>query len=208
MIVRLRREAVVTRGFVFRETLDGPLDFVDGEGALLYLPPLAVVEDRGDAFDFVLGVRCQCVLAGGVLLVEAVLGGPKHRGQVVDVGAVCVPDCGDGVVAEVGHGVVEVAYGLAGEFVARISLVFWGDALLSVAVPLLQVRPDVGYLCSAVVYVVAGLRCGGEEEGCQLLLRMPQGMEHITQGCGWLVVLSLGLLQEAAGNSGRAHGCE
>ena len=38
------------------------------------------------------------------------------------------------------------------EFMAQISLVFLGDALLSVDVPLLQVRPNVGYLRSAVVW--------------------------------------------------------
>ena len=41
-----------------------------------------------------------------------------------------------------------------------------------------------------------------------MLLRMPEGMEHISQGCGWLIVLSLGLLLEAAGDGGRAHCCE
>ena len=32
MVVCLRREAVVARGFVLPETVDGLLDFVDGEG--------------------------------------------------------------------------------------------------------------------------------------------------------------------------------
>ena len=59
----------------------------------------------------------------------------------------------------------------------------------------------MGYLRSAVVYVVAGLRGVGVEEGRQLLLRIPEGMEHISQGCGWLVILS-------PGDGGRAHGCE
>ena len=39
------------------ETVDGPLDFVDGEGALFQLPPLGVVEDLREAVDFGLGVR-------------------------------------------------------------------------------------------------------------------------------------------------------
>ena len=150
----------------------------------------------------------QCVLAGGVLVEEAVLGGLGHRGRVVCEGAVCLPHCGSGAVAGVGHGVVEVAHGFVGEFVARMSLVFLGDALLSVDVPLLQVRPDVGYLHFAVVYVVVGMQGIGVEEGCQVLLCMPEGMEHISQGCPWLVVLSLGLLLELAGDGGRAHGCE
>ena len=72
-----------------------------------------------------------------MLVEEAVLGGLEHRGWVVGEGAVCLPDCGDGAVAGVGHGVVEVAYGFVGEFMVRISLVFLGDALLSVDVPLL-----------------------------------------------------------------------
>ena len=46
------------------------------------------------------------------------------------------------------------------------------------------------------------------EEGRQLLLCMPQDMEHVSQGCGWLVVLSVGYLLQAAGDGGRAHGCE
>ena len=89
-----------------------------------------------------------------MLVDEAVLGGLQHRGRVVGEGAVCLPDCSDGAVAGVHHGVVQVAYGFVGELMVRISLVFLGDALLSVDVPLLQIRPDVGYLCSAVVYVV------------------------------------------------------
>ena len=39
-------------------------------------------------------------------------------------------------------------------------------------------------------------------------LCMPEGMEHISQGRGWLVVLSLKLLLEAAGDGGRACGRE
>ena len=85
-------------------------------------------------------------------------------------------DCGDGAVANVGHGVVEVAYGFVGDLVARISLVLLDNALLSVEVPLLQVLPDVGYLRSAVVYVVAGLRVVGVEEGRHVFLRMPEGV--------------------------------
>ena len=61
-------------GFVLPETVDGPLDFVDGEGALFQLPPLGVVEDLRKAVDFGLGVRVQCVLGGRVLMEEAVLG--------------------------------------------------------------------------------------------------------------------------------------
>ena len=41
-----------------------------------------------------------------------------------------------------------------------------------------------------------------------MLLRMLEGMEHIFQGCVWSVVPSLELLLEAAGNNGRADGCE
>ena len=68
---------------------------------------------------------------------EAVLGGLEHPSRVVAEGAICLPDCGDGAVAGVGHGVVEVAYGFVGEFMAQISLVYLGNALLSVDVPLL-----------------------------------------------------------------------
>ena len=117
-----------------------------------------------------------------MLVEEAVLGGLEHCGRVVSEGAVFVSDRGDGAVAGVGHGLVEVAYGFVGEFVARISLMFLGDALLSMGVPLLQVRPDVGYLLSAVLNVVAGLWGVCVEEGRQVLLRMPEGMEHIPQG--------------------------
>ena len=139
---------------------------------------------------------------------EAVLGGLEHRGRFLGEEAVYLPDCGDGAVAGVGHGVVEVAYGFIGEFMTRISVMFLGDALLSVDVPLLQVCPDVGYLRSAVVYVVAGLRGVGEGEGRRLLFCMPEGMQHISGGCGWLVILSLGSLLEVAGDGGGAHGCE
>ena len=89
-----------------------------------------------------------------------------------------------------------------------ILLLFLGDALLSVDGPLPQVCPDAGCLRSAVVYVVAGLRDVAVQEGRQLMLRMPEGMEHISQGCGWLVILSLRLPLEAAGAGGRAHDCE
>ena len=82
-------------------------------------------------------------------------------------------------MAGVGHGVVEVADGLVGEFMLRIPFVFLGDALLPVDVPALQVCPDVGYLCPAVVYLAAGLGGVGVEEGRQLLLRMPEVMEHV-----------------------------
>ena len=37
MVVCLRREAIVAWGFVFPETVDGPPDLVDGEGAPLQL---------------------------------------------------------------------------------------------------------------------------------------------------------------------------
>ena len=89
-----------------------------------------------------------------------------------------------------------------------IPFVFLGDALLPVDVPLLQVRLDVGYLPPAVVCVAAGLRAVGVEEGRQLLLCMPEVMEHVPQGRGWLVVLSVGVLLEIAGDGGCAHGCE
>ena len=90
----------------------------------------------------------------------------------------------------VGHGVVDVAYGFVGEFLARIALVFLGDVLLSADVPLLQVRPDVGYLRSAVLCVVACL-CGVNlDEGRQVLLRMPEGMEHIPRAVGVRLSLS------------------
>ena len=165
MAVRLRKDAVIARGLVFPETMAGLLDLVDGEGALLYLPPLGVLEDLGEAFQFVLGICVECVLGGVVLVEEAVLGGLEHRGRVLGQGAVCLPDCGDGAVAAVRHGVVEVAYGFVRDFLARISLVFLGDVLLCVDVPLLQVRPDEGYLRCAVVYVRAVVQGVGVEEG-------------------------------------------
>ena len=56
VVLRLRSKAVVPRGFVFPEAVNGLPDFVDGEGAFLQLPPLGVAEDLGGAFDFVLGV--------------------------------------------------------------------------------------------------------------------------------------------------------
>ena len=101
-----------------------------------------------------------------------------------------------------------MADGLVGEFLLRIPLVLLGYALLPVDVPLLQVRPDVDYLRPAVLYVAADLRGVGVEEGRQLLPRMPEVMEHVSQGRGWLVVLSVGVLLETAGDSGCAHGCE
>ena len=208
VVVCLCREAVVAWGFVLPEIVDGLPDFVDGEGAFFQVPPLGVVEDPREAVDFGLGVWVQCVLGGGVLPEEAVLGGLEHCGWVVGEGAVLLPDRGDGAVAGVGHGVVEVADGLVGEFMLRIPFVFLGDALLPVDVPPLQVRPDVGYPCPAVVYLAAGLGGVGVEEGRQLLLRMPEVMEHVPQGRGWLVVVCVGVLLEAAGDGGRAHGCE
>ena len=179
MVVCLRREAVVAWGFVLPETVDGPPDFVDGEGALFQLPPPGVVEDLREAVDFALGVCVQCVLGGRVLFEEAVLGGLEHGGWVIGEGAVLLSDRGDGAVAGVGHGVVEQADGLVGEFMLRIPFVFLGDALLPVDVPLLQVCPDVGYLRPAVVDVSAGSEGVGVEEGRQLLLRMPEVMEHV-----------------------------
>ena len=208
VVVRLRREAVLAWGFVLPETVDGLPDFVDGEGAFFQLPPLGVVEDPREAVDFDLGLWVQCVLGRSVLPEEAVLGGLEHCGWVVGEGAVLLPDRGHGAVAGVGHGIVEVVDGLVGEFMSRIPFVFLGDALLPVDVPPLQVCPDVGYLCAALVYLAAGLGDVGVEEGRQLLLRMPEVMEHVPQGRGWLVVVCVGVLLEAAGNGGRAHGCE
>ena len=111
-------------------------------------------------------------------------------------------------MAGVGHGVVEVADGLVEEFMLRIPFVFVGDVLLPVDVPPPPVCPDVGYLRPAVVYVAMGLGGVGVEEGRQLLLRIPEVMEHVPEGCGWLVVVCVGGLLEAAGDGGRAHGCE
>ena len=48
---------------------------------------------------------------------------------------------------------------------ACVSFMFLGDSLLSVNMPMLQVRPDVGYPHSVVVYVVAGLQGVGVEGG-------------------------------------------
>ena len=208
VVVCLRREAVVAWGFVLPETVDGAPDFVDGEGALCQLPLLGVVEDLREAVDFGLGVRVQCVLGGRVLLKEAVLGGLEHGAWVLGEGAVLLSDSGDGALAGVGHGVVAVADGLVGEFMLHIPFVFLGDALLPVDVPLLHVCRDVGYLRPAVVDVSAGFGVVGAEEGRQLLLRMPEVMEHVPQGRGWSVVVSVGSLLEAAGDGGRAHGCE
>ena len=56
---------------------------------------------------------------------EAVLGGLEHRGRIASEAAVFSADCSDGAVARVGQGVVEVAYGLVGEFVACIWLMTW-----------------------------------------------------------------------------------
>ena len=61
----------------------------------------------------------------------------------------------------------------------RIPFVFLGDALLPVDMPPLQVCPDVGYLRPAVVCLAAGLGGVGVEEGRQLVLRMPEVMEHV-----------------------------
>ena len=165
VVVCLRREAVVAWGFVLPETVDGLPDFVDGEGAFFQLPLLGVVEDLREAVHFGLGVRGQCVLGRRVLSEEAVLRGLEHCGWVVGEGAILLSDRGDGAVAGVGHGVVEVADGLLEEFMLRIPLVFLGNALLPVDVPPLQVSPVVGYLRPAVVYLAAGLGGVGVEEG-------------------------------------------
>ena len=165
VVVCLCREGVVAWGFVVPETVDGPPDFVDGEGASLQLPPLGMVEDLREAVDFGLGVRVQCVLGGRMLLEEAVLGGSEHAGCFGGEGAVLLSDRGDSAVADVGHGVVEVADGLVGEFMLRILFVLLGDALLPVDVPLLQVCSDVGFLRPAVVDVLAGLGSVGVDEG-------------------------------------------
>ena len=165
MVVCLCREAVVAWGFVLPETVDGLPDFVDGKGALFQLLPLGVVEDLREAVDFGLGVRVQCVLGGRVLSQEAVLVGLEHCGWVIGEGAILLSDLGDGVVAAVGHGVVEVADGLVGEFMLRIPLVFFGDALLPVDVPARQVCRGAGFLRPAVVYRAAGLGGVGVEEG-------------------------------------------
>ena len=90
----------------------------------------------------------------------------------------------------------------------RIPFVLLGDALLPGNVPLLQGCPDAGYLRPGVVDVAPGLGDVGVEEGRQLLLRMPEVMEHGPQGRRQLVVLSVGVLLESAGDGGCAHGCE
>ena len=161
------------------ETVDGPPDFVDGEGAPLQLPPLGVVEDLREAVDFGLRVRVQCVLHGRVLLEVAVLAGLEHGGWVVGERVVLLSDRGDAAVAGVGHGVVEVADGLVGEFMLRLPFLLLGDALLPVDVPLLQVCPDDGYLRPAVLDVSAGLGAVGVEEGHSLLLRIPGVIKHV-----------------------------
>ena len=162
----------------------------------------------GRRSNFGLAVCVQCVLGGCVFLQEAVLGGLEHGGWGVGEGAVLLPERGDGAVAGVGHGVVEVANGLVGHFRLRIPFVLLGDALLPVDVPLLQVCPDVGHLRPAVVDLSARLGGVGVEEGRQLLLRMPEVMEHVPQGRGRSVVLSVGVLLETAGDGGCAHGRE
>ena len=125
----------------------------------------AWLKTRGRRSNFGMGVLVQSVVGGRVLPEEAVLGGLEHCGWVVGEGAVLLPDR-DGAVAGVGHGVVEVANGLVGEFMLRILFVF-------------LVCPDVGYLRPAVVYLAAGSGGVGVEEGRQLLLRMPEVMEHV-----------------------------
>ena len=165
VVVCLRREAIIAWGFVLPETVDGPPDFVDAEGALMQLPPLGVVEDLRKAVGFGLGVRVQFVLGRRVLLEEAVLGGFEDGGSVVVDRAFLLSDRGDGAVVGVGHGVVEVVDGLVGEFMLLIPFLLLGDALLPVDVLLLQVTPDVGHLCPAVADVSAGFGGVGVEEG-------------------------------------------
>ena len=115
-----------------------------------------MVEDLREAVNFVFGVRVQCAFGEGVLMEEAVLGGLEHADRVVGEGAVRLADRGDGAVAGVGHGVVEVADGFVGEFMSRIPLVLLGNALLPVDVPLLTAA---GPPCSGV--------CGGGFAGCR-----------------------------------------
>ena len=77
-----------------------------------------------------------------------------------------------------------------------------------------QEAPDIGQWKGQDVPLVRPSSCnvkGGIPSSPRHLptyLRMPEFMEHVSQGCGWLVVLSVGLLLETAGDSGRAHGCE
>ena len=87
----------------------------------------------------------------------------------------------------------------------RIPFVLLGDALLPVHMPMLQVCPDVGYLRPAVVDVASCLGGVRVEEGHQLLLRMPEVMQHIPQGRGRSVILSVGVLLETAGDGGCAQ---
>ena len=87
-------------------------------------------EDLREAFDFFLGFGVQFVLGRSVSVRGAVPSGLELRGRVVGEGAVWLPDRGDGALAGVGHGVVEVADSFVGEFMLRIPLVFLGDALL------------------------------------------------------------------------------
>ena len=119
VVVCLCREAVVAWGFVLPETVDGLPDFVDGEGAFFQVPPLGVVEDPREPVDFGLGVRVQCVLGGGVLPEEAVLGGLEHCGWVAGEGAVLLPDRGDGAVAGIGQQRVRDPGVLSREFLTQ-----------------------------------------------------------------------------------------
>ena len=118
-----------------------------------------MVEDLREAFNFVLGVGVQCVLGWVVLVEEAGLGGLEHRGRVVGEGAVWLLDCGDGAVAVVRHGVIEVADGFIGEFMLRIPLVFFGRCAVVSACATVAGPPGCGL--SAPCSDVCGGGCPG-----------------------------------------------
>ena len=190
VVVCLRMEAVVAWSFVLPETVDGLPDFVDGEGAFFKLPPLGVVEDLREAVDFVLGVCVQCVLGGCVVLDEAVLGGLAHGGWVAGEGAVLLPARGDGAVADVGHGVVEVANGFVGEFMLRIPFVLLGDVLLLVDVPLLQVRTVLQSCmwrpaCGVSLWRRVASCCFACERSWSMSPRAVGGWSSSAWGCCW-----------------------
>ena len=89
----------------------------------LLLPWLKIWGRRSILFCVLVCVRCGQV--GFVLVEEAVFGGFEHRCRVFGEGAVCLLDSGDGAVAGVGHGVVEVAFGFSGELVGTYRLLSW-----------------------------------------------------------------------------------